>query len=56
MWLGITSAIQRFQVEMANKKAQQDKKSNKIIDDISRQQVMTVEMVKDLIEDQRKME
>lgn len=38
MWLGITSAIQRFQVEMANKKAQQDKLSNKVRDDISKQQ------------------
>ena len=56
MWLGITSAVQRFQVDMQNKKKQQDKKSDKVREDISIQQKQTLEIVKESIEDQKKME
>ena len=56
MWLGITSAVQRFQVDMANKKRMQDKMSNQVRDDISAQQKLTLELVKESIEDQKKMD
>ena len=56
MWLGITNAIKTFQIEMMNRKKTQDKKSDSVRDDISHQQKMTLEMVKDSIEDQKKME
>jgi len=39
---------------MANQKKQQDKESNKVRDEISAQQKMTLELMKETIEDQRK--
>jgi hypothetical protein len=51
MWLGVTHDIQRFQIEMINKKKQQDKKTDKVREEISSQQKLTLEIIKDSIED-----
>jgi len=34
-WLGITNAIQKFQIEQSNKKREADKKQNKKADEIA---------------------
>jgi hypothetical protein len=36
-WLGITNAIQKFQIDQSNKNKEQDKKQNKKAEEIAKQ-------------------